>query len=740
MAWTIFTRFALRSTGFPFEMLSALRLDAGRKALAASADGGSREVNAHAAQPLREIILQPLFLEAVFLSSPDMFANLQRGYLSHPISEARTSNSRRWERKLVSYLQRFCTKNETASFFGPKNYGSFAEKESENGEFRLSQPAEPGRQITRKEVYWAYWAGCALSDAISADPEMQRFLKPRLNPLCELTPTGLQFRLLGRRVTLDATALRLVRSCDGHQSVEALATTFERDLSDLLAQVRTFVRSRILLWELPLPYAAEQPVECLLSALSDLSADAAPVLRWRSALEELESRRTEFRDSGFDNRPRALVQTEEQFSRLTGQDPRRGSGQMYADRFLFYEECKGLIENLRFSRRTHTRMCRQLQPALEVSGYYGWLVWKAQQRRAARLLGTLLHNGKAVPFTEFLAAAKDSGPAEPEPDPDLDTLIRNAARAVDRAEGAAEICLMPADLGVPEGGYLAPQYGLADLMISARNFDAIEAGHYDLIMAGLHPHMLVWSWLSSEFGSRATWETDHARFLAALPVFSELADIRVARRNKAFYCFPGKQIEYLTRVDGDGCEVVSIGDLCVVENDGVLRLRRHSNGEWIWLYLALTDFTDYLPFSVFALPSLRKLQFPGGDCTPRIRLGDVVYQRRRWCVPGRDILRKFPEPLEASIARVQQLRTRLGLPEHAYAKGVEERKPVFVDFESPLLIELLLDRAGKWDSITFEEMLPDAEGLWFQQGGRQFCCELRTGVFFMPEKNDSDAP
>lgn len=719
MGWTIFNRFALRSAGFPFDMLAALH-------------------NTDVAPQLRDIVHDPTFLEAVFLSSPDMYANVQQGYLSHPVSGTRTSNSRRWERKLVSYLQRFCTKNETASFFGPKNYGAFAGTGDVEAEFRLGQAVEAGKQITRKEVYWAYWAGCALSEAICADPDMQPFLKPRLNPMCDVIEDGVRYRLLGRRVPLGATSLRLVRSCDGRRSIETLAAGMGTDTRNLIAQAQMLAKARILLLELPIPYAAEQPVECLLAQLADMPSSAAPVSRWRSALCELESRRRAFTDAGLDGRPHVLAQTEQHFKLLTGQDARRGSGQMYADRFLFYEECKGIVENLRFSRRTHRRMCRQLQPALAVSGYYGWLVWRQQQRRAARILGTISHAGGTIPFTEFLAAAKDHTPEQAEADPDLGTFASNAARAVDRANGAAEIRLMPADLGVPAGGYLAPQYGLADLMIAAPNFEAIEAGRYDLIMAGLHPHLLVWSWLTSFSGDRTAWESDHARFLAGLPAFPELADVRVARRNKAFYCFPGKQIEYLTRVDGECPEAIGIGDLDVIENDGALRLRRRSTGEWIWLYLALTDFTDYLPFSVFALPSLRKLPFPCADYAPRIRIGDVVYQRRRWRVQGREVLPGTPEPLEAAVARVRRLRSHLGMPEHVYAKGVEERKPVFVDFESPLLIELLLDRAGKWEAITFEEMLPDAGGLWFRQGGCKFCCELRTGVFFTPKRDDTD--
>src|SRR5437764_1198822 len=59
------------------------------------------------------------FQEAVFLSSPHMYASGLRRYLESEPRPNRSSEDKRFERQLTMYLQRVCTKNETTSFFGP---------------------------------------------------------------------------------------------------------------------------------------------------------------------------------------------------------------------------------------------------------------------------------------------------------------------------------------------------------------------------------------------------------------------------------------------------------------------------------------------------------------------------------------------------------------------------------------------------------------------------------------------
>lgn len=685
------------------------------------------------------------FREAVFLSSPDMLANLESEYTRREVPLVPNAKGRRWERKALSYLQRVCTKNETASFFGPKNYGCFAIQDRPP-QFVVAPSIEHDKCITAKDAYYAYWVGCALRDEICKEAQIQMHLKPRLNPICSLDGTRLHFHVIDRAVVVREDDARLLRVVDGSRSVAELSEAMGLQPAETLARVKRLVSAKALLFDLPIPSTCEQPLSFLLKALQQLGASGDRVEYWMELLRDLEATRRRFIEARLEDRRPLLGHAEKRFQEATGVDPRRGSGQIYADRFVIYEECRGVVDTLEMSRRTRDRVTRQIQDALELSGYHGYLVWHRHQRVGRELFARLSPTGAPVSFGRFLKVAKEewssggNGGAGAAVDDDLARFSERTGRALDEVTaGREEIEVEIASERLVSSGAPRPVYGLLDLMIAARSFEAVEEGDYRLVLAQIHPHLLVWSWLTSAFPDRARWEARHDEHLRRLEVFEALADIRVARRNKAFYCFPGKQVEYLTPVDGDRSQVIPLADLEVAEEqadgcDARLRLRRKSTGEWIWLYLALADFMDYLPFSIFALPSLRKVQFGRGMHTPRIVVGKLVYQRRRWRIGGDrlSLCARKPSDISEVCRRIWRLQEELGMPEHVFVRGVEERKPIYIDFANPLLIELLAHRAGQWNELVFEEMLPGPEDLWLRQGRASYCCELRAGALFYP--------
>lgn len=122
---------------------------------------------------------------------------------------------------------------------------------------------------------------------------------------------------------------------------------------------------------------------------------------------------------------------------------------------------------------------------------------------------------------------------------------------------------------------------------------------------------------------------------------------------------------------------------------------------------------------------------------PRIALGRVVLWRARWVLRGVD----WPAWPQAGGAAAQFLacarwRARLGLPRRVFVHTSAEPKPFHVDFEAPLLVDLLqraLARAlGQAAPVLYvTEMLPGPEDLWIQdQAGRghatEFLLQLQT--------------
>lgn len=108
---------------------------------------------------------------------------------------------------------------------------------------------------------------------------------------------------------------------------------------------------------------------------------------------------------------------------------------------------------------------------------------------------------------------------------------------------------------------------------------------------------------------------------------------------------------------------------------------------------------------------------------PRIQIGPVILQRRRWSVPAEQVpIRGQGEEEDAYLLRLVAWARDLGLPRrfflrtpgrHARAGGLDwlltnRHKPFFVDLAAPLLVEVMQRLVTRTEgSVTLEEALPD---------------------------------
>jgi hypothetical protein len=124
-------------------------------------------------------------------------------------------------------------------------------------------------------------------------------------------------------------------------------------------------------------------------------------------------------------------------------------------------------------------------------------------------------------------------------------------------------------------------------------------------------------------------------------------------------------------------------------------------------------------FRALSLPCLVPVPFAvDRGYTPRIVVGEVVVQRRRWTVdlPGRS---------EGAAAVRDHLAGR-GLPGRFFLRHPDEPKPLLIDLRDGFcLAELARLRP---DRVVATESLPDLDDTWWEAGGRQ-PAELRMPVF-----------
>src|SRR5207302_8078733 len=133
-------------------------------------------------------------------------------------------------------------------------------------------------------------------------------------------------------------------------------------------------------------------------------------------------------------------------------------------------------------------------------------------------------------------------------------------------------------------------------------------------------------------------------------------------------------------------------------------------------------------------------QFAAGPHTPRLRCGNVVVQREIWTVRAEDLLPgNYTGVSSHLVVAVEKLRAEKNLPRFVYIRpseqalrrsGAEGRdkdtKPVFIDFESYLFLEIFHRWLMKADEIEVTEMLPDAEDLFWKESDGRHSFELRT--------------
>jgi hypothetical protein len=124
---------------------------------------------------------------------------------------------------------------------------------------------------------------------------------------------------------------------------------------------------------------------------------------------------------------------------------------------------------------------------------------------------------------------------------------------------------------------------------------------------------------------------------------------------------------------------------------------------------------------------------PGGDYTPRVTIDHLVVARESWKFPA-SVLEFVQAPTAAErFAGARRWAARREIPRFVFAKTPTETKPFYVDFESPVLIEILAKAiraaaaVNPESNISISEMLPHHEQIWLPDAqGNRYTCELRT--------------
>lgn len=678
-------------------------------------------------QKLQEIFKDPYLAEAVYISNPDVFNISYSRFMAHREYESRSSKIRTLEMRFYSYLQRFCSKNDTASFFGPMNYAEWDVESEESVHFE----AHSGK-FSERIIHYSFWMVKELAKSMAEEPEIRNVLIPRLHPMCTLKKDKMFFLHLDKEVLLPKKYDKIVQEISNEkQNLHQLSVKLDLDVSELSRYIKQLSDKNIVLFEIEIPSTIFDPFSYLHSWLKDLPINEGSKRKWLEMLEQFIYLKEEALLKDLNHRRDVTRRMEQLFEEVTHSSARRSQGQMYADRTLYYEECKGTIDKLSFGKTFYDDFMERLKPVLDLSAAYGDVMRDYYQTISKRIFEKIKDNRTHIPYPEFiyksqslLAEAKVdlSFPALNQFNELLDTLVQN------RKEGS--IAHITSEDVEPFNRFRKFEecHTSPDVMFSAKDLDALSRGDYKIILGEVHQFIAMWGSQLLFDSAREQVNEEINNMLSDMPMYQNLSVILNTRRHKGLIheTFPGTIIKLFGTPSMRAQGVVSIRDLYVTYEDKEVKLIDQDKRQH-YLY---NSGDDNLHLWAFAPSRVSSPVIHLSKHTPRIEINGVIFQRERWELGEEELegLRNQKD-LFGIFVEMQQLRDKYQLPRYVFFKVNSEKKPFFFDFENFFAIELLHSLLKKNESVTFIEMEPSPNHLWLKDEEGRYCFEMRGTVF-----------
>jgi hypothetical protein len=693
-------------------------------------------------EAIREIASLPAFREAITWQNRATIRTALEPLVRKSLSGGpRRSAQKQHEELVASYWQRYCVKNDTIGFFGPVGWARFVAEGD-------PVAAKPGAQIaTARKVYWEGWAIEALGAVIASKFKTQQWIAPILLPFLRVGNTVLYHPTFGP-IRISPKQAAILRACDGRDTAQEIAKKIlqlpagrGQTENDIYKTLNEMADKGMVFWKFNIPMGPhpERDLQAALQRIEDAEIRKCAV----SLLDELDSTRICLEGCAGDPEKLNLAfdNLEQTFTQLTGLSATRNQGKIYAGRNLVYEDCRRDCE-VQLGPELLKSIAAPLSLLLRSARWFTAQVADVYKKKLAeihheiaRVTGHAAVNaaelwGKAMPLF-FDGANELIAPVQLEFQRKWDRILQLAETCEPANYSCDELRSRVADeFPASEPGWAGARYHSPDIMIAACSEEAIRRGDYLFVMGEMH--------VSKNTMDASLFVNQHP---APEDLYSAIEqDLRLnvvplglktpeqgCRTTPSLVGAGSYRLEYMADCfTGNRSKALPLSALLIENHSGEL-IGRTRDGQlcinWIDLVGGLLSLHVIECFKVLA----------PRPHTPRISIDRLVLKRESWRFQPADL-----EFAECAIPAERFLQARIwahahGIPRFAFFKVPIELKPAYVDFESPILVDMFAKMirrtrdAGLLDAtVDLTEMLPDPTQAWLTDAtGQRYTSELR---------------
>ncbi|HEX7332318.1 MAG TPA: lantibiotic dehydratase [Pyrinomonadaceae bacterium] len=698
---------------------------------------------AQSSQAIHDVVQQNRFREAIIWQNRRAFhTGIEPLLRRTPDTNSRSSKHRQHEEMVATYLQRYCLKNDTIGFFGPMGWGRFS---SHGDALRV----EPGAEILEvRNVRFEGWCIDALAEMLSQDKRLRPWLSPRCVPFVHLDGSMLHLAG-GKALKIGDREAGILRGCDGERVAKTLAAEMvQRGEAGSEAEVYRILEvlngRGLITWtlEIPVQLHPEQFLRGLLERVEDEEIRRPGI----AALDAMDVGRREIIESAGqpERLDLAFAKLETSFTELTGASATRNEGKTYAGRTVIYEDCRRDMD-LEVGPEILSALGEPLSLLLTSAR---WFTYSASTiyRRLTRDIYTELSRksgSRIVDGVSFWERAQKflSGGGPRPADPLIPILQKRWANILKIPAGARRVQysseeLRPAVMAAfkaPRPGWRAACYHSPDLMIAAKSVEAINRGDYQLVMGELH--------VGGNTFKPTCFMSQHPapeELIAALD--KDLPEPRLipvtpkswpnmTSRTQPMLISP-KDYRFVISGDahhnGDNSRVVPIGSVFIEDTNEGLVLRSRDGKICMDIVEACAE--------AFTGQIIQRFHILASDShTPRVTIDRVTVCRETWRFPPAELSFAFEKDETARFLAARRFARAHDLPRFVFIKVPVEIKPFYVDFDSPIYVDILAKsirrtkEKGAPDAlVSVTEMHPRADETWLPDAeGNHYTSELR---------------